>query len=368
MTEPLCPYFGFCGGCSLQNVDYPSQVARKRDELAAVSGLSEIPVFSGREYGYRSRMDFAFHPAGLGFRRRGSWREFFDVESCPISNERINGLLAELRDFFRKVDSFDPATSSGTFRYAVVRAPEGDSSVSFVVNEASPRVGDALLRVREFADVTSASNVAVAYLDPRHDASLSGKYDTLKGSDMLCETYFGRRFQYPVQGFFQNNPEVALKMHSWVRGLFTGRGTGGSHLLDLYGGVGTFGILNCDLFGSVTVLESDGRSIDAAAANAAFNKVENVSALALDARRLREVELGRPLFVVTDPPRGGMHPKTVKRLTELAPESIVYVSCNLKQLAADLPRLGGYIVGSASLFDMFPQTPHIEAIFELTRA
>ncbi|MFH0863094.1 MAG: hypothetical protein V1875_08725 [Candidatus Altiarchaeota archaeon] len=367
MGGPPCEYFGVCGGCSLQGVEYGAQVGRKRRMLADALGFEDVEAHSLGEFSYRTRMDFAFHGGGLGFRRRGSWREFFDVESCMISNLRINDLLAELRVFFKEVDAFDPSSHGGTFRYAILRAPGDDSSVSFVLNKDSPRLAGALDRVRSFASSTSAENVMAAYVPSRTDASLSRDYEVVKGGDMLSESFLGKAFKYHIQGFFQNNHGVAELMHSYCRRLLMAHDTRSAHLLDLYGGAGTFGIVNSDLYRSVKIVESDPGCIGAARMNIEANGAGNAEAVLSDAKFLGRLDLPVPVHVITDPPRAGMHPKAVKRLLEMRPDVVVYVSCNVRQLAGDIRKFSGYDVVNAALFDMFPQTPHIEAVVELRR-
>jgi len=138
------------------------------------------------------------------------------------------------------------------------------------------------------------------------------------------------------------------------------------HLLDLYGGVGTFGIINADLFKKVTIVEGFQGCIDAANANIELNDIDNAEALCMDAMQLKKVKLTSPLYVVTDPPRSGMHPKTIEELIRLKPERLIYISCNVKQLEKDLPKfLKHYTLKSAAMFDLFPQTNHMESVVEL---
>jgi 23S rRNA (uracil1939-C5)-methyltransferase len=85
----------------------------------------------------------------------------------------------------------------------------------------------------------------------------------------------------------------------------------------------------------------------------------------LDAMQLKKLDLPDSLFVITDPPRSGMHEKTIEQLKKLRPKVIVYVSCNVVQLGKDLPKFKDYRIRSAALFDLFPQTPHSEAVVEL---
>lgn len=367
MVIPLCKYFGKCGGCSLQHIDYSLQLENKRKALANAVKYDDIniKVFSGKEYYYRNRMDMIFHQNGLGFREKDCWYKIVDVEKCVISNEGLNLLLKEVRDFFKIVDCFDVKKHTGTFRYAVIRTPKNDSSISFVLNDGSVRLSDAVEKIKEFTKATTAKNVIVTYVPSNTDISISDDFFVVKGTDMLKEEYLSKTFWYSVQGFFQNNPEMAEKMISYSKDLLKKYDTKRSHLLDLYGGVGTFGIINSELFEGVTIVENDKNCISAANKNIVENDIKNAKAVILDAKQLKKLNLPKPLLVITDPPRSGMHPKTIQQLNELKPEAIIYVSCNINQLGKDIPKFKNYTVKSVALFDLFPQTLHSEAVVEL---
>ena len=411
MANQKCPYFGNCGGCSLQHVGYTSQVENKKKALAnALSGVgfdgSLVKVFSDGEYFYRNRMDMVFHPSGLGFRKKGDFRRVVDVAKCFISEERLNWLIKEVREFFCGdcSDSFDLIKHSGTFRYAVIRTPGGgspsyegriscedsgphgnsdfcandascwesvscvDSSISFVLNGDSTRLDEAVAKIRLFAQKTTANNVIVAYVPSNSDVSVSEDFFVVKGGDMLKANLLGREFLFSVQGFFQNNTKMAEKMHKYIHELFqkydTGSfdGTRGAELLDLYGGVGTFGVNNADLFKKVTIVESFAASVETAKLNIENNKITNATAVALDARYLKRLNFLTPLFVLLDPPRSWMHPKTIECLRKLKPKVIVYISCNVEQLRKDVVKFNEYKIKNAAMFDLFPQTNHMESV------
>jgi len=360
-----CPYFGQCSGCQLQHVEYGKQLEQKKQAVARATGISDVKIFSGPEYGYRNRMDFMFHAAGLGFRRKDEPSQIVDVSECPIANKRINELLGELRAFFVKNDAFDLRRRTGTLRYAVIRAPENNSSISFVLNEESQKLGEAVEKIQEFAQKTTAGSVVVAYVPPDVEESISAEFYFEKGEEMLTERYISSEFIYPLQGFFQNNHEMAEKMQHYVNELFRAYDTSNAHLLDMYSGVGTFGIINAELFKDVIMIENYAPSIEAANKNIEKNGINNAKATVLDAKKLKRLNLEQPLFVITDPPRSGMDMETIAELNKLKPKAIIYISCNLQQLAKDIPKFKGHTVKSAALFDMFPHTNHSEAVVEL---
>ncbi len=363
--EAMCPYFGRCGGCSHQDTEYERQLEGKARNLAEAIGFSDIRAHAGRPFEYRSRMDFAFHSLGLGLRERGAFDKFVDIERCAISNPELNSLLAEVRAHFSGVFYFDVRRRFGAFCYAVIRTPPGDSSVSIVLNRKDRRLEEAVDRVRVYAETTMARNVLVTYVPHNRNVSVSDEFEVIKGSDMLSESYLERRFQFPVQGFFQVNHEMAIQVHAYCTERLSAYSTDQATLLDLYGGVGTFGILNAAGFKRVLILENYPPAVRAAERNIAVNGIVNTETICRDARYLNQLELPRPLFVILDPPRSGIHPKALKQLNRLECEGILYVSCNPKLLGRDLLELDRFRIRSAGLFDMFPQTPHLEAVLEL---
>jgi len=362
MTQ--CPYFGACGGCTSQHVPYELQLENKKKLIVARTKHPDVKVFSGNALSYRNRMDFIFHDSGLGFREKGKWWKIVDVAACPISDERINKLLSEIREYFKGADAFDLKKHTGTYRYAVIRVAD-DSCISLVLNPASSKLSEAVEKIKGYADKSSADNILITYVNPETDQSTSADYFVVKGKDVLTENYLGKQFSYSAQGFFQNNHAMAEKMHAYVHNLLKGYDNIGFCLLDLYGGVGSFGIVNASLFKSVVSVESFEGCTLSAKENITANAVDNMTALCLDAAQLKKIELPEALMVITNPPRSGMHEKTIEQLKRLKPKVIIYVSCNPDQLGKDLPKFKQYTVKSVTLFDLFPQTPHMEAVAEL---
>jgi len=367
MKEPLCSNFSSCGGCSFQDIDYSEQLENKKRHLSEAIRYNNIQVFSGQEYNYRNRMDFVFHAGGLGLRERGSWYKMVNIEHCPISNNKLNEILTEVREFFKDVFYFDVKKQFGTYCYAVIRTPGNDSSVSIVLNKKSKKKDKAVEYIKEFAKITSINNVIVTFIPHNRNVSVSDEYDVIKGSDMLRSKYLEYSFHFPVQGFFQVNQKIAKKVHIYCQKLLSSPDFKNAKLLDLYGGVGTFGIINSPQFKEAIIVENFEPAILAAEKNITENKIDNAQTVVLDARNLKDMDLSRPLCIILDPPRSGMHPKTVKHLNELKPEVLIYVSCNPKHLGNDLLTLNSYNIKSAALFDMFPQTPHMETVIELVK-
>ncbi|QQR84195.1 hypothetical protein IPJ72_03345 [Candidatus Peregrinibacteria bacterium] len=198
MRNPKCPYFNSCGGCDTQHLAYQEQLKNKANRLAKAIKYDDIQIFSDQEYFYRNRMDLAFHKGGLGFRRKGSWLRIVDVEQCVISNPELNQLLTEVRTYFDEhgYDAYSLREKTGTFRYAVIRTPKGDSSISFVVNSKSPDLQAAYKKVEDFSKKSSAKNILITHESPESDRSTGNDYKVIKGSDELTGTYLGKPFQF----------------------------------------------------------------------------------------------------------------------------------------------------------------------------
>lgn len=354
-----CEHFGECGGCQAQHIEYGVQLHNKKRKICELLGLDDIDVFYGEPFGYRSRMDFTFTKRGLGLRRKKRWDSVVNIKGCAISNPRLNELVVEVNECFRGVDAFDLVKKTGTYRYAVIRTPPEDSSISFVLDPASRRISEALEKIEKFSKKTSASNIIVTYSE--NDESVSDDYFVVKGRDVLSTRVLGNRFLFPVQGFFQNNPEVCEKMHSFVNEKLEG----GNHLIDLYGGVGTFGINNAEKFKKVSVVESSKAAFSSCLLNIRDNKATNTSAECMSANKFDSIIGNGDISIIADPPRKGLDVKTVDKIRRSRPGSLVYVSCNPLELRKDLRKLKEYRLEEVALFDMFPQTHHIETIVKI---
>jgi 23S rRNA (uracil-5-)-methyltransferase RumA len=374
-----CSLFGICGGCSCQNLEYTHQLENKvrriKDSLAQHNlTVASVDVFSGEEYNYRSRMDFIFHEGGVGFRSKSDFQKVVDVQFCHISDEKINTCLAEIRKWFLShkavLEPFNLRRKKGTLRYAVIRASKftDDSSISFVLNSDSSRLAEHIDLIKDFAKKSVAKNIVVTYVPTEKDMSISDDFFVVKGTEFLTEDLNGFVFNYPIQGFFQNNPALAAEMIKYCSLKFVNI-PAKSTLLDLFGGVGAFGISIGSKFERTLVVDNVVSSIDCAKSNFTKNNVKNMFAYAQDAGNIKKLDLDTcaSLYVVADPPRSGMPTKTINELCKLVPKKLVYISCNPLQLFKELRYFRKkYAVASVAVFDLFPQTNHCEIVIELS--
>ncbi len=191
------------------------------------------------------------------------------------------------------------------------------------------------------------------------------------GAEHLTEELCGLRFRVSHSAFMQTNTEMAERLYG-IAAEFAGL-SGNERVFDLFCGIGTIGLSLAPRAGEVWGLESIADAVADAEINASLNGIENARFVAADARLgiapLLE-RAGRPDVVVVDPPRSGLSKKIVRRLLECEAPRIVYVSCNPTTLAPNAAQLveAGYTLRRVKPVDMFPQTPHVEAVAVFERS
>ncbi|HDQ25917.1 MAG TPA: class I SAM-dependent RNA methyltransferase [bacterium] len=334
------------------------------------------PFYFKGEYGYRNRMDFVFSEKGPGFRRSGKFYRFVNFEECFISNDGINSALGEVTAWFNenreKISVFDVVKKQGVLRYSTIRSSyfTEDSSVTFILNKDAPH--DALEAHRglisEFGALSGCKNILIGLVKSNSDLSAVDDAVVVKGREFLEERLGPCKFFYHTQGFFQNNSAVTMDMLFYAR---EKAGSGYDCLLDLFGGVGTFGIFLKDAAAEAIIADNSQTGRVCAEMNIRENNAGNVSYIHFEAVKPGELHAefeGKKTIFILDPPRAGMHKKTMKFILTSAPERIIYISCNPVRLGEDMRALSTkYNMTDMAMFDMFPQTRHIECAVVLDK-
>ncbi|HNX22965.1 MAG TPA: 23S rRNA (uracil(1939)-C(5))-methyltransferase RlmD [Spirochaetota bacterium] len=357
--EPRCKYFGECGGCMFQNIPYENQLLLKKEYVNSIfEGIFSIEsVAPSTPYGYRSRMDMVTAFGKKGLRRAGSFRHVVDIETCEIMQNRSNEMYGTVRSLVEKIEDYDYLRHEGYLRYIVLRQARftGEVMVNFVVSKPENRFGFTLYDFME--EVDSSSLILSEGLG---DLNYGDIFQTLK-KGFITESFDGIDFMITPNSFFQSNSEMALQMYRKILSLTRGR------TLDLYSGVGSISLFAASAAESVTGVEVIQEAVDVAERNRENNEIENVSFICADAGEYVRENSGKFETLILDPPRSGMNPKMLKHINGMAPERIVYMSCNPVTCRDDLKMLEGYNVDFLQAYDMFPQTPHVETLTFLTR-
>jgi 23S rRNA (uracil1939-C5)-methyltransferase len=374
-VTPPCPIFGTCGGCHWQHATYAAQLAFKtqvlRDQLVRVGRFADPPVEeavpSPQEWHYRNTVQFvpgsldaSGRPVASGSRAAAAGRLLcfqrahshapVPVEHCYISDELINRTIhdaawEELDDrTWRGLEAIQVRVVPGSavqITLAGRRAPSRDSVRRFV--EATRR------RLPQLAGVLAAQG---------RGATTS----CLWGDESLAYQVVGYRLAVPASAFVQVNvglvERIAARLLAWLAP------AAGDVVLDAYAGAGTFALPLAARAGSAIAIEAHPASAGAAARNAAQAGLTNLAVQALPVEEgLRRLE-GRVDLTVLDPPRRGCSEHALGALLRLRPRKIAYVSCEPSTLARDLRHLaaGSYDLVASGVFDMFPQTYHLESL------
>jgi 23S rRNA (uracil1939-C5)-methyltransferase len=383
-VEPPCPYFGRCGGCRLQHLAYPAQLVFKekqvRDCLERLGGLGAFelrPILPAPEaYGYRNKMEFtvANTPPLIGLHAAERYDVVLDIERCLLQSETMNALLDEFRRQVRAraLSVYDPATERGLLRFVMMREGRGTGEAMVNVVGAAPDV-EALAPVADALRerVPATASVVLNVNAKKASVAVGSEEHLLLGRDHIRETLGAVTFQVSANSFFQTNTAQAERLFALVTEACELDGT--ETLLDLYAGTGAISLLLARRVRAVYGIEVAAAAVADAIRNARANGIDNCTFLAGEVRHVLPDLVRQGVsasVVVADPPRAGFHPKALAALAAMAPARIVYVSCNPATLARDLGDLTrqGYRLEWVQPVDMFPQTPHIEAVARLRRA
>jgi 23S rRNA (uracil1939-C5)-methyltransferase len=395
-VEAPCPYFGRCGGCRLQHVAYPAQLAYKTkqvaDALERLGGLRDVPLrpIIGAEeiFGYRNQMEFTVarprRGAGteadsargglvVGLHETERYDAVLDIDRCLLQSDRMNALLAEARAFFvdRGLTVYEQDTGEGLLRFLMLREGRHTGELMTNVVTSAPAVSElAPLGARLQAREAGTTSVILNVNPKKASVAVGVEEHLLGGRDHIRERVGGLTFRVSANSFFQTNTRQAERLFDLVvesTGL-----TGTETVIDLYSGTGAISLLLARRARWVYGVELAQAAVDDAGANAAANGITNCTFLAGEVRFVLPSLIAKGVtaeVVVADPPRAGFHPKALHALITLGARRIVYVSCNPTTLARDLGELsrGGYRVEWVQPVDMFPHTPHIEAVARLER-
>ncbi|MGL4368973.1 MAG: 23S rRNA (uracil(1939)-C(5))-methyltransferase RlmD, partial [Spirochaetota bacterium] len=364
-AEPVCEYFGLCGGCLFQNIAYEHQCAIKtrylRELFAGVpaleSHLSELTVKGSAPYGYRNRMDFTTSFGRRGLRERGTFRYVVDLERCALMNDRSNELWHGVRSAVRDVEDYNYLTHEGYLRYIVIRsaAYSGQVMTNAVIAHEENRITAVLEDMASRADSVSLL-LSGELTDSNYGPVLT---DIKRG--YIEENFDDIVYRITPNSFFQANSPVSKEIYALIRGQAQG------NVLDLFSGVGTISLYAAKMADRITGVEILDEAVRSAKENAVRNGITNAEFIARDATAYMNDNKGRYDTVILDPPRTGAHPNVMKALAEMAPPKIVYMSCNPTTFRDNLLMIPGYQVESLGAWDMFPQTPHVETLAVLTR-
>ncbi|MGI6076003.1 MAG: 23S rRNA (uracil(1939)-C(5))-methyltransferase RlmD [Pyramidobacter sp.] len=382
--EPQCQWYRSCGGCQLQHADYELQCRIKsmlaEDALRRLGGFEIAEplecVPSPAEWGYRNKAVFPVRARGrrgtVGFYKQKS-HDIVPITRCPVIGDRANKLYACLRTMIEQGQfrCYDEQSNEGWLRHVVIRsARDGEELLLVLVVAARPQ-GAALASLEDLYDHLKLRFPELVGLvlnvNPEEgNVIMTGDSVLVKGEDRLVERVGPYRLCYDGTAFFQANPRQAQRLFEYAASLAEGQ-----NILELYCGVGALTVFLAKKAKSLKAVEIWPSAVDFARENAQYNGAENLQVIQGAAEDvITDVQLQGVDCVVVDPPRAGCKKELLQYIAESPVKRVIYVSCNPATLARDaaLLRDAGFALDTKKIrvFDMFPQTSHVETVCLLT--
>jgi len=397
-TEPVCEHFGVCGGCKWQNMNYSQQLFYKNNEVynnLKRIGKIELPEFesilgSEKQFFYRNKMEFSFSDSrwlteseiqnddtisnrnALGFHIPKMWDKILDITKCHLQEDPSNDIRNEIKEFATANDIpfFNARNHDGLLRTLMIRtASTGELMVliQFFKEDKTKRELVLNFIAERFPQITSLLYVING---KANDTLYDQDIKLFSGRDYILESMEGLQFSINAKSFYQTNSDQAYELYKITREFADL--TGNELVYDLYTGTGTIAQFVSKKAKKVIGVEAVPEAIADAKENAKRNNISNCEFFVGDMKEVFNADFiakhGKPDVIITDPPRDGMHAAVVEQIMRIAPEKVVYVSCNSATQARDLALMDSlYKVTRVRPVDMFPQTHHVENVVLLEK-
>lgn len=395
-VEPRCPFARKCGGCQIQEMSYERQLAFKaqkvRGNLERLGGFDKElldrvtePILGMDEpFGYRNKAQFPFgtdrdgNPV-TGF-YAGRTHDIIANTDCALGVPVNQKLLEIILEFMRAehIPAYDEKTGKGLIRHVLIRFgfTTKEIMVCLVINGTKIPQSEKL--VEKLAAVRGMTSITISPNTRRTNVIMGETYEILWGQGFITDYIGNVRYQISPLSFYQVNPVQTEKLYS--QALEYADLKGGETVWDLYCGIGTISLFLAQKAGQVYGVEIIPQAIEDAKKNAEINGIANAEFFVGKAEevlpeyyaeyaRKHGGENARADVIVVDPPRKGCDPALLETIVKMAPERVVYVSCDPATLARDLKVLcgNGYELEKVRPVDMFPETVHVETVVLLGR-
>lgn len=329
-----CPYYHECGGCNIAHINYKKQLEFKKNTVIDIfkryANLDINPNICESEdkLHYRNKVVLHVENNKKGF-YKDETNELVPINNCLLLNKKLNDVIKTLD---KKIDI--------------------------------SKLKEILLRTNSeevLAKFTSDNELLNTNIVLKDKEEKEGEEVTKRIKENAIIFNLGK-YKYAVtsDSFFQVNTKQAIKLYDKVREYVAIEKV--ETALDLYCGTGTIGIYISDLCNRVIGVEVNKSSVTCANYNKLLNKIDNIEFIEGDVSTVINNEMN-PDLIVVDPPRSGLDNKTISIIKQIKPKKLIYVSCNPMTLARDIQKLSEeYKLNNIELFDMFPNTHHVESI------
>ena len=382
-VEPDCPYFPRCGGCALRHMDYEQELALKQAHvqscLTRIGGqtISALPITGAAQTdGYRNKVQFPVQEQDgrpvAGF-FSGKTHRVIPVRHCRIQPDCADAIRGAVLAWMEQyhIRAYDEQTHTGYIRHIYIRfgAESGQILVCIVANCAQLPKKKQLVAALLAAE-PGITTIVFSPNTKKGNTVLGTEFHPLYGDGTITDTLCGLQFRLSAPAFYQVNHAQAERLYEkavQLAGL-----TGNETVLDLYCGTGTITLCLARHAKKAIGVEIVPQAIEDAKFNAAQNGMENAEFFCMDAGQAAKMladRRTRPDVILVDPPRKGVSADVIEAIGTMAPQRVVYVSCDPATLARDLKLLtaAGYTLQTAEAFDLFPRCAHVETVVLLSR-
>ena len=325
--DVLCPYFGICGGCSLQTLPYDLGISYKKDKVINYfkkMGLIINPslITNDTPYNYRNKITLKVVNGVVGYYKLNS-HSVVEVNKCLLAEECINDVISIV-------------CGMGIINGEVIIRSNYKSEILIIINSKD-----------KINTTNISSNIKGIVLND----------EVIYGNDYFYEEINNTKYKVSYKAFFQVNRSVASKMFKLVED-FTNND---DCVLDLYSGVGTLGLSASKKAKNVLGVEINKDAVKDANENTVINKLNNAKFIYSDASNIKNIDVAFNKLIV-DPPRAGLSREVIDFIKFKLPDEIMYISCDYHTQARDLKLLDSYEIIDSYICDLFSYTYHVECI------
>ena len=330
-VEIKCPYYKECGGCQLMGLPYPKQLEYKCNKVKNIlnkyASLNLEPTITESNiYNYRNKITLQVENGNIGLYTSNS-HDLIQIDKCHLISNNMNNIIPLIKELdLSNINQIIIRESTNQLMLKFI----GKINISTLTNKLSSKVDSIYL------------NEELIY-----------------GTPTITENLDKYKFLISPDSFFQVNKNQTINLYNQVKNYL---GPNNNEVLDLYCGTGTIGIYVSDYCKKITGIELNPSSVKDAIKNVRLNNLTNINILEGEVGTLLKAKNTYDAIIV-DPPRSGLDKKTKSTLLKIKSPKLIYISCDPITLARDLNELKEiYDIRDISLFDMFPNTYHVESV------
>ena len=322
-----CPFYGICGGCTLQTLSYEKGINYKKEKVINYfkkMGISIAPkvIVNDMHYNYRNKITLKVVNGIVGNYKLNS-HSVVEVNKCLLAEECINDVISIV-------------CGMGIINGEVIIRSNYKSEILIIINS------------KDKINITNISN---------NIKGIILNDEVIYGNDYFYEEINNIKYKVSYKAFFQVNRNVASKIFKLVEDFVNDKDC----VLDLYSGVGTLGLSASKKANSVVGVEINKDAVDNANQNALINNLNNAKFIYSDASNIKNIDVSFNKLIV-DPPRAGLSTEVIEFINKKLPDEIMYISCDYHTQARDLRLLNNYEIVDSYVCDLFSYTYHVECI------